>query len=126
MGGEPVAGQGDDIGPAGLGGHPPGHQNPRCLVGDVGTQSGRGGVTEHRQVQVDGGPWVPARLGGVPAEDARDDTWVQWVVEWDAAPGPHYVAVRAVDKNGELQIEERAPIAPDGSTGWQRTLVNVT
>ena len=56
----------------------------------------------------------------------NDDTWVQWFVDWDATPGSHYVAVRAVNKNGELQIEERAPIAPDGSTGWQRTLIQVT
>jgi len=74
------------------------------------------------EVSIDEGDWQPATL----SSPINDDTWVQWVVEWDAAPGPHYVAVRAVDKNGELQIEERAPIAPDGSTGWQRTLVNVT
>ena len=74
------------------------------------------------EVSIDDGPWQPATL----STPINDDTWVQWVVEWDAGPGPHYVAVRAVDKNGRLQIEERAPIAPDGSTGWQRTLVNVT
>ena len=48
---------------------------------------------------------------------------MQWFVDWDATAGTHYVAVRAVNKNGDLQIEERAPIAPDGSTGWQRTLI---
>jgi hypothetical protein len=36
------------------------------------------------------------------------------------------VAVRAVNKAGELQVQERAPIAPDGSSGWQRTLITVT
>ena len=50
---------------------------------------------------------------------------MQWFVEWDATPGTHYVAVRAIDRNGDLQIEERAPIAPDGSTGWQRKLLQV-
>ena len=54
------------------------------------------------------------------------DTWVQWFLEWDATPGTHYVAVRATDQNGDLQVEERAPIAPDGSTGWQRKLLQVS
>ena len=54
---------------------------------------------------------APAELGRVPS----DDTWVQWFMEWDATPGTHYVAVRAVNKNGDLQIQERAPIAPNGS-----------
>ncbi len=77
---------------------------------------------ERVEVSIDDGQWQSATL----STPINDDTWVQWVVEWDAGPGPHYVAVRAVDKNGSLQTEERAPIAPDGSTGWQRTLVNVT
>jgi hypothetical protein len=77
---------------------------------------------ERVEVSIDDGQWQPATL----STPINDDTWVQWVVEWDARPGPHYVAVRAVDKSGDLQIEDRAPIAPDGSTGWQRTLVNVT
>ena len=51
---------------------------------------------------------------------------MQWYLEWEAAAGMHDVVVRAVDGAGELQIEERAAIAPDGSTGWQRTLVRVT
>ncbi len=32
------------------------------------------------EVRVDDGAWQPARLGAVPS----DDTWVQWVAEWDA------------------------------------------
>ena len=50
---------------------------------------------------------------------------MQWYLEWEAEPGTHYVAVRAVNADGDLQIEERAPIAPDGSSGWQRVLVTV-
>jgi hypothetical protein len=34
--------------------------------------------------------------------------------------------VRATDADGTLQAQERAPIAPDGSTGWQRILLSVT
>ncbi|PRB12914.1 molybdopterin-dependent oxidoreductase [Microbacterium sp. MYb62] len=74
------------------------------------------------EVSIDDGDWVPATLSA----PINDDTWVQWFMEWDATPGTHYVAVRAVNKNGDLQIEERAPIAPDGSSGWQRSLIRVT
>jgi hypothetical protein len=73
------------------------------------------------EVSIDDGQWQPASL----STPVNADTWVQWFLEWDAAPGTHYLAVRAVDRDGNLQIEERAPIAPDGSSGWQRTLVTV-
>jgi DMSO/TMAO reductase YedYZ molybdopterin-dependent catalytic subunit len=74
------------------------------------------------EVSIDDGDWMPATLSA----PINEDTWVQWVLEWDATPGTHYVAVRAIDRNGDLQIEERAPIAPNGSSGWQRSLVRVT
>jgi len=74
------------------------------------------------EISLDGGEWQAAEVAPGPT----DDTWVQWFVDWDATVGTHYVAVRAVNKNGDVQIEERAPIAPDGSTGWQRTLIRVT
>ena len=74
------------------------------------------------EVRVGDGDWQPATL----STPVNDDTWVQWFLEWDATPGTHYVEVRATNKNGELQIEERAPIAPNGSSGWQRTLITVT
>lgn len=73
------------------------------------------------EVSIDDGDWVPATL----STPINDDTWVQWFMEWDATPGTHYVAVRAVNKNGDLQIQERAPIAPNGSSGWQRSLIRV-
>ncbi|PZU33332.1 MAG: oxidoreductase [Microbacterium sp.] len=73
------------------------------------------------EVNIDDAGWQPATL----SSPINDSTWVQWFVEWDAAPGTHYIAVRAFDKQGTMQTEERAPIAPDGSTGWQRILVTV-
>ena len=76
---------------------------------------------ERVEVSIDDGAWQAATL----SSPVNENTWVQWFVDWDATAGTHYVAVRAVNKNGDLQIEERAPIAPDGSTGWQRTLVRV-
>ncbi|WP_314508420.1 molybdopterin-dependent oxidoreductase [uncultured Microbacterium sp.] len=76
---------------------------------------------ERVEVSIDDGDWQPATL----STPINDDTWVQWFVDWEATAGTHYVAVRAVNKNGDTQIEERAPIAPDGSSGWQRTLIVV-
>jgi DMSO/TMAO reductase YedYZ molybdopterin-dependent catalytic subunit len=72
------------------------------------------------EVRVDRGPWHDAELA---AEDGVD-TWRQWVWQWDATPGTHTLEVRATDADGHTQTGARAPIAPDGSTGWDS--VNVT
>lgn len=73
------------------------------------------------EVQVDGGAWQPARL----ASPISTDTWVQWVYEWDAAPGTHELAVRATDSTGELQSGERVPVVPDGAEGWHTVAVTI-
>lgn len=72
------------------------------------------------EVQLDGGPWVSARLGGTPTETGRDDTWVQWRAEVDAPPGDHLVAVRATDRSGYTQTSVRRDVVPDGATGWHQ------
>ncbi|GAA3666097.1 molybdopterin-dependent oxidoreductase [Microbacterium marinilacus] len=77
---------------------------------------------ERVEVRIDDGDWQAATL----STPINADTWVQWVLEWQADAGTHYVEVRAVNKNGDTQTEERAPIAPDGSSGWQRVLVTVS
>ncbi|MGK3949003.1 molybdopterin-dependent oxidoreductase [Microbacterium sp. K2] len=77
---------------------------------------------ERVEVRIDEGDWMPATLSA----PVNENTWVQWFMEWDATPGTHYVAVRAINKNGDMQIEERAPIAPNGSSGWQRSLIRVS
>lgn len=74
------------------------------------------------EVRIDDGDWQAATI----STPINADTWVQWMLEWQAEAGTHYVEVRAVNKNGDTQIEERAPIAPDGSSGWQRVLVTVS
>lgn len=73
------------------------------------------------EVQVDEGPWQPARL----AEEPSIDAWRQWVLEWDATPGSHTVRVRATDGTGELQTPREAPPAPDGASGWHTITVRV-
>ena len=73
------------------------------------------------EVRVDGGDWLEARL----ATDLTDDAWRQWVLDWDATPGEHLLEVRATDKTGDTQTEERTPVAPDGATGHHRVKVFV-
>ena len=73
------------------------------------------------EVRVDGGPWQRARLGIVPSTD----TWRQWVWEWNAEPGEHRLQARAIDGAGEVQIEQQAPPAPDGATGWHEVTIEV-
>ncbi len=73
------------------------------------------------EVQVDDGPWQTARLGEV----ASKNTWVQWVLEWDATSGDHSIQVRATDTTGETQTSTFAPPEPNGSTGWDRRDVHV-
>lgn len=74
------------------------------------------------EVQIDGGAWQQATLSTA----VNADTWVQWVLDWEASTGVHFIAVRATDKNGNLQIEERVAPIPNGSSGWQKALVMVT
>jgi DMSO/TMAO reductase YedYZ molybdopterin-dependent catalytic subunit len=95
--------------------------NPgRTPVAGVAWSQSRG-ITKV-EVRVDRGEWQEAELG---AEDGVD-TWRQWVWYWDATTGNHTIEVRATDATGTTQTGERAPIAPDGSTGWDSTNVQVT
>jgi hypothetical protein len=72
-------------------------------------------------VQVDGAQWTEARIAPAPSTDL----WVQWVHEWDATAGPHTLAVRATDRDGRTQVEQRARPFPSGSTGWHSIVVTV-
>jgi DMSO/TMAO reductase YedYZ molybdopterin-dependent catalytic subunit len=73
------------------------------------------------EVQVDDEPWAEARLAAAP----HDDTWRQWVFEWDAPAGDHVLQVRATDNDGETQTDEVRPVIPDGATGYHRVSVDV-
>ncbi len=74
------------------------------------------------EVRVDGGAWQLARLAEAPTAD----TWRQWALDWEAAPGEHTIEVRATDAAGRTQTERKAPPAPDGATGWHTVTVRVT
>jgi DMSO/TMAO reductase YedYZ molybdopterin-dependent catalytic subunit len=74
------------------------------------------------EVRVDAGSWQPARLYEVPSAD----TWVQWTLNWDATPGKHTLAVRAIDASGKPQDETERPVLPDGATGLHTVEVDVS
>lgn len=73
------------------------------------------------EVRVDSGPWREARR----AEALSKNTWVQWVLEWDADPGEHRIQVRATDGTGRTQTAELADPAPSGATGYHAIRVTV-
>lgn len=74
------------------------------------------------EVQVDGGPWVPAQLRIPPLSPL---SWVQWRYDWPHQTGKHTFRVRAYDGTGALQpIEPRSP-HPSGATGIHEMTVQV-
>jgi DMSO/TMAO reductase YedYZ molybdopterin-dependent catalytic subunit len=74
------------------------------------------------EVQLDNGPWRRASLAAVDSVD----TWRLWRWEWLATPGPHTLAVRATDANGQVQTANQAPVVPNGTSGRQSVVVTVT
>ncbi|WP_028647958.1 molybdopterin-dependent oxidoreductase [Nocardiopsis sp. CNT312] len=74
------------------------------------------------EVRIDDGDWREAVL----ADEDTADTWRQWSYEWAGAEvGEHRISVRATDRDGRTQTEERAPVAPDGATGHHTIQVTV-
>jgi DMSO/TMAO reductase YedYZ molybdopterin-dependent catalytic subunit len=73
------------------------------------------------EVRVDDGDWQPARL----ADELNDVTWRQWSFSWNATSGRHSIAVRATEKNGPIQTDERSEPFPSGATGQHSIIVLV-
>ncbi len=90
------------------------------VIGGVAWAQQRGGV-DKVQVQVDGGGWRDAELG--PA--VSNDYWRQWFFRWDAEPGSHAIAARAISGDGTTQTDVRAQPFPDGASGVQSLMVTV-
>jgi DMSO/TMAO reductase YedYZ molybdopterin-dependent catalytic subunit len=85
----------------------------RLSIGGIAYAGARG--IRRVEVQIDSGPWMPARLRR-PALGPL--TWVQWRLDVVAEPRPHTFRVRAVDGTGALQDVQPRPPHPDGATGF--------
>ncbi len=66
------------------------------------------------EVRLDRGEWRPAEL----STEVNMDTWRMFRLRGRWTPGGHVAEVRATDKNGYTQTEDRAAPIPDGATGW--------
>ena len=86
---------------------------PIAIAGVAWAPGPERGITKV-EVQVDDGDWMEAQLGEV----ISNETWREWMVQWDAVPGNHQVQVRATDGTGETQTSDKARVDPDGATGW--------
>ena len=74
------------------------------------------------EVQVDEGPWVEATLG----DTISDNTWREWMLQWDAVEGDHLLRVRATDGTGDTQTDQRRNPDPDGATGRHTRKIKVS
>ena len=90
-------------------------------VGVGGIAWAQGVGIEKVDVRVDGEAWKPATLG----PQVTDDYWRQWYFAWDASPGQHFLAVRATNKDGDVQTDVRMAPFPEGSSGLQEISVTV-
>ena len=71
------------------------------------------------EVQLDGGPWVPAALARTPGE-AAPFAWTLWSLEWGApAPGEHTITARATDTAGRVQPAPDDPWLAGKRTYWE-------
>jgi hypothetical protein len=87
------------------------------MVGGVAWAQHRG--IDKVEIRIDDGAWQPADL----AAEHTTDTWRQWSFPWKATPGSHTLTVRATDRTGTLQTEQRTRTVPDGAGGWHSVVV---
>jgi DMSO/TMAO reductase YedYZ molybdopterin-dependent catalytic subunit len=92
----------------------------RNPVGGIAWAPHRG--IEKVEVSTDSGEtWNTARL----AKQLAEDTWRQYVYDWNATPGDYTIQVRATDGTGETQTAAEAPPHPSGATGYHTIEVSV-
>ncbi|MFF2245623.1 molybdopterin-dependent oxidoreductase [Arthrobacter sp. NPDC058130] len=73
------------------------------------------------ELRVNRGDWRQAEL----APGISKDTWYQWKLALPLTPGRYEVQVRATALDGVPQVEESAPVAPNGATGYHTVRVDV-
>lgn len=88
-------------------------------IGGVAWSPGKG-ITKV-EVQIDDGEWQTCTIG----TSTSDETWVQWTLPWNATKGEHTLRVRATDKTGFTQTEQRRSPAPNGAEGQHTVDVTV-
>ena len=73
-----------------------------------------GAPIERVEVQIDGGPWLPASMD----RGRRSDfAWQIWTFDWqNASSGEHSISSRAVDRQGNIQ-----PAMDDARIAGKRT-----
>ena len=77
---------------------------------------------ERIELRVDDEDWQPAEL------EAYDPAlvWQRWRFDWRPdSPGPHRLTIRAIDREGNVQIAEEAEPHPDGMTGYQTVTLEI-
>lgn len=74
------------------------------------------------EVQIDNGPWQPARTAAQPSIDS----WRLWTFQWDAPAGRHTIQARATDGTAATQTSDREGVLPDGATGYPSITVVIT
>lgn len=52
-------------------------------------------------------------------------TWVIWRADLELDPGKHILTVRAIDGEGEIQIEGKSPTHPSGATGYHNKSITI-
>jgi DMSO/TMAO reductase YedYZ molybdopterin-dependent catalytic subunit len=74
------------------------------------------------EVRVDNGPWQRAEL----ATEVSGRAWRMWRTTFDLPAGGHTVESRATDHAGRTQTSDRAPVVPDGATGYPAVFFTTT
>lgn len=72
------------------------------------------------ELQIDRGPWLPAKLRSPPR---GENAWIQWRYDGPIARGRHTLRVRATDGTGAVQTAEVRPPHPSGATGLHQVTV---
>ncbi len=69
------------------------------------------------EVQIDGGPWLPATID---RSEEAEFAWKVWSLDWaDASPGEHAITSRAIDTAGNVQPAMDDPLIAGKHTYWE-------
>ena len=76
-----------------------------------------GAPIQRVEVQIDGGPWLPATIDR--SEEAAF-AWKIWSLEWEKpAAGEHTIVSRAIDTLGNIQPTMEDPRIAQKHTRWE-------